>query len=187
MSSHRIEKILEKYFQGESSLTEERTLREYFRKEDVPPHLAELKEQFLVIDEERKQELPEDFDDLLFENIEKEQRSKKASKRAFIYYVSSVAATILILVTVFFSFNPFASNTSYNEQEADLAFTEASRILYFVSEKFNKGANPLGKMARFDEGVRNLSSMKKFDDGVEKASPISRFNQITNLITNPAP
>ena len=188
MSSQRIEKILAKYFEGETSLSEERTLREFFFQDEVPAHLSELKEQFELYERESREELPDDFDEVLFNTIEKRERSHKAFRRTYFYYITGVAATILILITIYVRFDPFTNNnTTYNEEEANIAFTEASRILYFVSDKFNKGTNPLGKVARFDEGMDNMSSVKKFDDGVEKASPISRFNQITNLITNPAP
>ena len=187
MSSQRIEKILVKYFEGETSLAEERTLREFFHQEEIPAHLIELKEQFELYDEESDEELPEDFDEILFGKIEQRERSQKASRRTYIYYISGVAATIMILITLFVRFDPFTSNTPYNDREAEIAFEEASRILYFVSDKFNQGASPLTKVARFDEAVGNLSSVKKFDAGVSKASPISRFNQITKLITNPAP
>lgn len=187
MSSHRIEKLLEKYFEGETSLSEERTLREFFREEEIPGHLQDLKEQFELYDMEGQEELPDDFDDVIFRKIEKQERGQKQSRRTTIYYISGVAATILLLVTVFVRFDSFLGTTPTNDSEAQIAFNEASRILYFVSDKFNKGTNPLGKVARFDEGMKDLSSVKKFDDGVSKASPISRFNQITKLFTNPAP
>lgn len=187
MSSQIIEKLLEKYFEGDTSLGEERTLREFFQKEDLPAHLVELREQFGLYDEESTEELPGDFDEVLFKEIEKRERSKKTSRRAYIFYISGVAASILILITLFVRFDPFTNSTQYDEHEADMAFTEASRILYFVSAKFNQGANPLGKVARFDEGMNNLNTVNKFDDGVNKATPLSRFNQITKLITNPAP
>ena len=187
MSSQGIEKILVKYFEGETSLAEERKLREYFRQEDIPDHLVELREQFDLFEKEGSIELPDSFDEELFEEIKKQERGRKISRRNNIYYISGVAATILILITVFFRFDPFLSSRQGNNAEAELAFTQASNILYFVSDKFNKGADPLGKMARFDEGVKNLNSVKKFDEGVSKASPLSRFNQITKLITNPAP
>ena len=182
MSSQRIEKILEKYFLGETSLTEERTLREFFRQEDLPPHLAELKDQFSMFDEESEATLPADFDDALFQEINNQEQRTRSSKRAVLYYISGVAATILILVTIFIRFD--ASN---DNKEAQYAFDEASRILYFVSDKFNQGASPLAKVARFDDGLKNLNSVKKFDDGMDKANPVSRFKQITDLITNPAP
>ena len=187
MSSQGIEKILEKYFAGETSLAEERKLRAFFLKEEIPSHLAELKEQFMLYENESREELPEDFDEVLFNRINAKERGRKISRRTTIIYISSVAATILILVTVFFRFDPFLNSSQGNDPEAELAFIQASNILYFVSDKFNKGAEPLGKMARFDKGVKDLNTVKKFDEGVSKAAPVSRFDQITKLITNPAP
>jgi len=186
MSSHKIEKLLEKYFAGETSLADERTLREFFRKEDIPAHLLELREQFGLFESEAREELPADFDEKLFDKIERQERNRKTGRRATIYYVSGVAATILILITVFIRFDTFTGNSAYNDRDAEIAFNEASRILYFVSDKFNKGANPLGKVAHYDNAINNLKNVKKFDEGVSKASPVSTFNRITKLITNPA-
>lgn len=187
MSSQRIEKILERYFNGESSLSEERSLREFFLKEELPPHLADLKEQFRLYEEESSVVLPDNFDDTLFEEIEKQDRSKKASRRMVIYYIASVAASILIVLTIFIRFDPLMRSNSGNSAEAEQAFAEASRVLYFVSDKFMQGADPLNKVTRFNESMTKLENVKKFDDGVDKTRPVSRFKQITDLFTNPAP
>lgn len=187
MNSLTIEKILEKYFNGETSLSEERRLREFFRQEEIPAHLAELKEQFLLFDEESREELPGNFDETLFNEINIRERSSRISKRTYIYYISGVAATILILITIFVRFDPFTSSTNNSINDPVIAFEEASKILYFVSDKFNQGANPLKKVTRFEDGVNSLNSITKFDEGVNKATPVSRFSQITKLITNPAP
>ena len=186
MNSHKIEKLLVKYFEGETSLAEERSLREFFQQEEVPAHLEELKLQFELFESEAGEELPSDFDEKLFDEIERQERGRRSGRRTTIYYISGVAATILILITLFVRFDPFSAETEYNQGEAEVAFNEASRILYFVSDRFNKGANPLGKVARFEEGVTNLQPVKKFDEGVNKATPVSTFNQITKLISNPA-
>lgn len=187
MSSQRIEKTLEKYFQGETSLAEEQKLRDFFLKEEVPAHMAELKEQFQLYQEESQAGLPDDFEDTLFAEIDLQEKSTKASKRSMIFYISGVAATILILITLFIQFDPFIMNSSDKNLEAELAFGEASRVLFFVSEQLNKGTDPLANVARFDEGIDNLNTVTKLDEGMTKATPMSRFNQITNLLTNPAP
>ena len=186
MNSPRIEKILEKYFHGETSLAEERVLREFFRQEKLPVHLAELKDQFVMYEEESKEVLPDDFEDGVFEAISKKEKQSRASQRSKFYYISGVAATILIIVTVFIRFDVLTGPV-YSDEDVDQAFVEATQILTFVSDKFNKGAAPLKKVARFDEGINNLNSVKKFDEGVSKTNPVSRFKQITDLITNPAP
>lgn len=185
MSSQKIEKILEKYFHGDTSLAEERMLREFFRKDEVPAHLAELKDQFSLFDEESNEMLPDNFDDGVLDAINSQERKSRASRRAFIYYVSGVAATILILVTVYIQFDPFT--TTYTEDDATLAYEQASRIFGMVSEKINNSTTSLEKVARFDEGMNNLKSIQKFDEGVSKAKPVSRFKQITDLFINPAP
>jgi hypothetical protein len=187
MNSPKIEKILERYFEGETSLSEERKLREFFQQEEVPDHLADLREQFLLYDQELKESLPPDFDRQLFDEISMQERNRKASRRAYIYYVSGVAATILIMITLFIRFDPFTARQQYTEQDAEIAFNEASRILYFVSDRFNTGTNPLGKVARFEEGVEDLKTVKKFDEGVDKTTSVAKFNMITKMFTNPAP
>ncbi|HSG68088.1 MAG TPA: hypothetical protein VK994_05230 [Bacteroidales bacterium] len=187
MNSPKIEKILQKYFQGETSLAEERQLREFFRQEKLPPHLVELKDQFRMYDVAAAEELPESFDDDLFARIEQLNKSTRLSRRTVLIYVSSVAATVLILITLFIRFDPFTMAPSGTNPEAEEAFEQASKILFYVSGKFNQGATPLKKVARFDEGMQPMKNVKKFDDGVKKTAPVSRFNQVTNLITNPAP
>ena len=186
MNSPKIEKLLERYYQGETSLAEERALREFFRQDKLPPHLAELKAQFIILDEDEGLELPESFDEELFSMIREKEKSSRLSRRRVVIYISSVAATVLILVTLFIRFNPFLDRSYGNSPEAEEAFEQASRILFFVSDKFNQGADPLRKVASFDQGIEDMKSIKKFDEGIKKTMPASRFSQITNLISNPA-
>jgi len=113
MRSQRIEKILVKYFEGETSLSEERMLREFFQQDDVPAHLVELKEQFELYEEESHEELPDDFNETLFGEIDKQERGRKHSRRTTIYYISGVAASILILITLFIRFEPFIISSQY--------------------------------------------------------------------------
>ncbi len=54
MSFREIEKILERYFNGETSLSEERELKEFFLKENIPDHLKVLKDQFVYFHEAEK-------------------------------------------------------------------------------------------------------------------------------------
>ncbi|NBC05131.1 MAG: HEAT repeat domain-containing protein [Bacteroidetes bacterium] len=46
MNTERIEQLLDKYFDGETSLEEEKKLREFFRQEDIPTHLKSYADQF---------------------------------------------------------------------------------------------------------------------------------------------
>lgn len=49
MAPERIEQLLDKYFDGETSLEEEKELREFFRQDEIPNHLKSYTDQFSYI------------------------------------------------------------------------------------------------------------------------------------------
>ncbi|TDW47357.1 hypothetical protein EV144_105380 [Flavobacterium sp. 270] len=62
MELNKIENILEKYFQGETTIAEEKELREYFSSSDVAQHLEQYKPMFgyfsQVKEQKSTQEIP---------------------------------------------------------------------------------------------------------------------------------
>ncbi|MEO6174803.1 MAG: hypothetical protein ABIP27_06605 [Flavobacterium circumlabens] len=62
MELNKIENILEKYFQGETTVTEENELKEYFSSPDVAQHLEQYKPMFgyfsQVKEQKSTQEIP---------------------------------------------------------------------------------------------------------------------------------
>lgn len=187
MNFRIIEKILEKYFNGETSLQEEEQLRAFFGKEDIPPHLISLKNMFVFFDKEVGEEIPDDtFEKKIMDQIEEEKIiSIKRKRRSIIYLVSGIAASILIIVTLFIHFNTFTRKINDTFNDPQMAYNEAKRIMMFVSEKLNKGTQPLEQMSKIDEGISNLKEISKFNTGIEEASKIEKYNKIHELITNP--
>lgn len=51
MDTKKIKQLLEKYFEGETSLEEEKILHNYFTTEDIPDHLTSYRDQFGYINE----------------------------------------------------------------------------------------------------------------------------------------
>ncbi len=62
MNTERIEQLLDKYFEGETSLEEEKLLRDYFKNEEVPEHLQSYRGQFAYAGEFANLEADEAFD-----------------------------------------------------------------------------------------------------------------------------
>ena len=56
MELNRIETILEKYFQGETTVLEENELKNYFSSSDIAQHLEQYKLLFGYFSEAKKQE-----------------------------------------------------------------------------------------------------------------------------------
>lgn len=73
MNTEKIEQLLEKYFEGETSLEEEKQLRTFFRKDDIPDRLKSYRGQFGYIVELRRSEPGREFDPM--QKIEADEES----------------------------------------------------------------------------------------------------------------
>ena len=103
MNLHEIEKLLEKYFEGETSLSEEKQLRDFFTSGNVPDRWKDPEKYFSFINAERSQRLGDPgFDEKIMSEIKEDKHSPFLDlHRPWIYWIAGVAASILILVVVF--------------------------------------------------------------------------------------
>ncbi|MDH8701275.1 hypothetical protein M2138_000616 [Dysgonomonadaceae bacterium PH5-43] len=85
-----IAELLEKYFDGITSLKEEQTLREYFKNDDIPDEWADYKHIFAF------------FDMSINLSEEHQAKSSKSKIKKLILYITSisVAACVALLVGV---------------------------------------------------------------------------------------
>lgn len=77
MNTEKIEQLLDKYFEGQTSLEEEEILRDYFRNQNIPRHLQIYREQFGYFSE--LSELKPDDNVNVFEKIEREEKRHQPS------------------------------------------------------------------------------------------------------------
>lgn len=103
-----IDSLLNKYFEGETTLEEEHTLRAYFNQENLPEHLKELAPMFTYIDDERVvlEALKEIRD--VSPALTVTKKKKSIFNRSF--YISAVAAACI--TAVFFLFSPEKNNSN---------------------------------------------------------------------------
>ncbi len=186
MNFRRIENLLERYFDGNTSLEEERILKDFFQGEDIPPHLIALKDSFNYFSKEyNTDELDASFDQKILSQINHFDISNKRQerKRTF-YYISGVAASLLIIISIFTNFNPFTNKLSETLENPEAAYQETRKALLFVSGALNKGVKPIDKMAKFEEGIEQLSKMKSLSTGMEEVEKISKFYDTQQKIIN---
>ncbi len=109
-----IDNLLNKYFEGETTLEEERKLRAYFNQENLPEHLKELAPIFNYLEDEQVAlEALKEITDVSPESV-KPLKRKLTFTRSF--FISVVAAASII--TVFILFSPANSSSSANENYA---------------------------------------------------------------------
>lgn len=127
MELNKIETSLEKYFQGETSISEEKELKNYFSTSDVAQHLEQYKPLFGYFSEastdEFKQTIP--------------LKAKKQNVRWF-----SIAASVVVLLGIG-TFNylhqpkPREDLGTYESPEA--AFEATQKALSLLSKNVNVG------------------------------------------------
>ena len=109
MNTNGIEALLEKFYEGNSSLQEEKMLRDFFRGNDVPPHLKLHQPLFIFYGEEQQNKLNEkDFDQKLTAQFEYEADETPVISihpvRTRFMYITGIAASILLLIGLFLPF-----------------------------------------------------------------------------------
>lgn len=146
MVLNSIDKLIEKYENGETSLKEEQVLKNYFSQDNVAPHLEHYKPMFAY-----------------FLGNQQEQYTKALplkTKRTFNYKWLSVAAVAVIMLGVYFS-QPDDLGTI---EDPELAFNEVSKQLAMISNHFNKGTATVNYLDEVNKGASTLNYLNEIEN-----------------------
>ena len=137
MELYKIETVLEKYFEGETTLNEEQELQHYFASPEVAPHLQQytsLFNHFAVEKEQQfKQEIP------AFEIHKVENKSKKRNL-AWVSIAASVVVLMGIGTYVFYNSEPVNENKDLGTyDDPEVAFKATQKALSLLSNNVNVG------------------------------------------------
>ena len=183
MNLQEIDQLLEKFFNGETSLEEEKQLRKFFSSGEVPPKWQGMAEYFSFLGEERSLGIEKPgFDDGIEESIGESRISRLFDiRRPWIYWAAGVAASLLILVAIFVEFDPFSGKISDTYDNPEVAYVQAKKILMFVSTQLNKGTENLDQINKFDDGLKNIQPVASFNksiDGIERLNEVDKVKEI---------
>ena len=149
MELHKLESLLKSYDDGETSLEEEKLLKQYFHFEKVPSHLKEYKMIFNFSEEEK--------------NIHHPGKLKLKSGRKW-YVPIGRAASILIILGIFI----FQENEQQNLSQNDLgtietpeeAYYKAKETLQMVAQIMNNGKEELVYLEEFNKTKNQIIKIK---------------------------
>jgi len=146
MALDRIEKLLEKYFEAETSIAEEKELKDYFASSDVAPPLEQYKPIFGYTTQAKQEQFTATIP----------LKTKKRNNAVWL----SVAASVLVLLSVgLFTFNHYNQQKSedygtYNDPE--IAFRETQKALAMISESVNKGIGSMSYLNEFEQSKNRI-------------------------------
>ena len=158
MEFKNLELLLHKYFEGNTSLDEEQQIKEFFKNnKELPEKLLKTKAMFEFFQNEKEKQLEYQFSP---------GKSKKTSIKKLYYQVSGIAASILILISIFIYTDNSEEQKIYayingkpimNEQVAKM---EAKRALLLVSSNFNQGTENLKHLSTFSKAETIIKGEK---------------------------
>lgn len=144
-----IEQLLERYWQCETSLEEEKILRSFFLQEEIPVSLLPYRYLFIYEETQKETELGDDFDSKILARVERPV--VKARKLTLIsrFIPLFKAAAVIIMI---FSLGNIAQRSFWKEDKLDynydtykdtyqdpqVAYEQISSALMMVSEGINK-------------------------------------------------
>jgi len=149
MELNRIENIIEKYFQGETSIAEEKELKEYFSSPDVAQHLEQYKPMFgyfsQVKEQKSMQEIP------------------LQSKKRNVAWLS-IAASVVVLLGIGTFIYVSEKNTppvvaqselgTYDNPEEALAATQ--KALAMLSNNVNVGIESVQYIQEYEQSKNKI-------------------------------
>lgn len=166
MKVNEIEKLLARYYDGETSEAEDRELKRFFTEEDVPAHLLAEKEIFMQLnaaahssdsgiaaiatrtEESEAPQIPEGLESRLSGMIDewdtRERRVlkvKKHTRTLRLQWIGSIAASLLILFSVgMYLYKPYTPPTPQDTcATPEEAYAQAQKALIMLSTGLNKG------------------------------------------------
>lgn len=176
MESQKINILLQKYFDAETTIDEENELINYFNSKQVDESLKMYIPMFSGIEELRTEENQNLGEDLMNYILESEHRDKLKYRWMWQIVTGVAAAVILVMLAV----NFYSSGNQWNDtfKDPDQAYAEASKTLQFVAGKYSKGLAQLRPMGKIERAVSPLNSgMSKINKGIEQMNVIEKLNQ----------
>ena len=182
MDLTKIKTLLEKYYNGETTLEEEKILQEYFNQDVIDEELQADKDIFMYnnIEKENLNNIP-DISDELLDTLQNLNEYKVDRNKKLIYWTLRAAAGVLVLIASFFlikdeiidKHNKFQAVDTYQNPEE--AYKQAKQTLLYVSELLNSGTEHLEPISKLDEGKDKLNPLSTFNDGLKELSPIEKY------------
>ena len=156
MRTKEIKDILQLYFEGETTLEDERRLEAYFQSGDVAEELKEYAEFFGGISDltavAGESTIEDDVMDYILENEHKEKTKYRSMWRV----VTGIAASIIIILGGVLMYEQQQKPFKDTFDDPEVAYAYAAHTLKFVGSKYNKGLAELSNFETLEAATEPL-------------------------------
>lgn len=158
MEPGRIKELLNKYWEGETTLDEEAELKKYFtNKNAVSENPADLLFQYLQ--EEQTVSLPDSFDERVQQSIVTDKKPVR-----WLYPLIKIVAALLITFSVIYFLVPnrkpqtvaFIETDTYDDPQR--AYIETRKALLLISNHLNAGKDYIDEVGKINKAEELIHS-----------------------------
>ena len=164
MKPETIQKLLDRYFEGHSSLEEEQQLRHYFTETEVAEELLMYQAIFQVLQSEQAIQLPESFEASFLELIKNQGTGTpvRSIRRPFRSWLASAAAIAILVFGLAWVLQPQIANTEtassidwsqYEPDNPEEAIEYYKQAMLKLGAALNNGASKAGHNIKHVEEV----------------------------------
>jgi hypothetical protein len=185
-----IRKMLERFYQGETTLEEERLLQDYFLSTSVPEELLPDKDLFQsFVAGTESVEVPEDLDQRIIASIDRAEHKANRTRRISLFSLSGLAAGLLVMIAVYLFYvrsekSPLIASNQMSDtyQDPMLAYEEAKRTLVYVSNKLNTGTSEFEQVKQVSKFATDpLKSLSKINKGSKELSLLGQLRRANEI------
>ena len=184
MDRKNIEKLLEKFYNGDTTIGEERMLENYFSQDKIPAALEAEKDIFRYYSQTREEQpINHDLEQKIIRAIESEGGDLTGKRRRLIFTVTSIAASFLILLGSWFILlspaGPGLALSRYQDtfDNPEIAYVETQKALLFVSAMLNSGTEDLNYLSTFEKGTKGLENLNLVGKGASGIQNLTLFSR----------
>jgi len=165
MEYKEIEKLLNRYLEGESTLEEEAILKEYFSQPGIPVEHHEMQEMFRYFDVAKQHSAPPfDITNELNAVIENEWKKETVNRfRPFYAWIGSAAAVLVISFGIFQYLSKPEPVIKDTYKDPKLAYLETKQALMKISRVMNHNTAKLKYLSNMDASFDQVQKVAKID------------------------
>lgn len=138
MELTHINNLIEKYFEGNTSLAEEKALQKYFSQDNIAPELLAYKPLFQYFEENKQAVF--NVDTLVLPTTPK--KSKLVVMKWF-----AVAASVVLLFGIYLQ----QATPKYSKAEQLAAYAQYKEAMYILGGNINKGVDQIAVIETFEQ------------------------------------
>jgi uncharacterized protein YneF (UPF0154 family) len=188
LSLLKVKELLESYYEGRTTLNEEKQLKRFFANENIPPEFEADRLYFESLEDYTGLLVPPNIESIVTGAIQKEEFERKERKNRIYRIVTgtSIAASLLLFFVVgwFIVQNRYSNQLVDTYTDPQIAFEQTRALLQKVSKNMNKASKEIQYMSVISETMEIMEPINQLPMQLNQASrvsaledPLSRHNR----------